>query len=49
MSFPFIIVPIVFWAAKKVYDLEKEVVEIKTDLKWLVSIHKDKTDEHFDR
>ena len=48
-TFPFLIVPIVFWTAWKVIHLENkllgdirsDVTEMKTDIKWLVEKHRD--------
>lgn len=47
-SFPFLLVPIIFWTAYKVVQLENKMLgemksdltEMKTDIKWLVEKHR---------
>ena len=47
-SFPLLLVPIIFWTAWKVIQLENKVLgdiksdvtEMKTDIKWLVEKHR---------
>ena len=48
MTFPMLLVPVIFWTAYKVIQIEnklmarmnQDITEIKTDIKWLVEKHR---------